>query len=75
MSSRRRHPHSKPKNWINRAVDRGRGNLHRALGIPLGAPIPEGQIEAAAKLPGKIGRQARLALNLRRLNRPPKPRP
>lgn len=63
MSGRKRSAY-----WIKPVVDRGRGRLHRALGIPLGEVIAREELQAAAKVPGKLGRQARLALTLRRLN-------
>jgi hypothetical protein len=53
------------RRWIRGAIKR-RGILHRELGVPMGKTIPLPKLRTAAKLPGKIGRRARLALNLRR---------
>lgn len=44
------------------------GALHHALGVPEGKPIPEAREEAAAKKPGKVGKEARLALVFRRVH-------
>lgn len=38
-----------------------KGGLHKSLGVPMGKPIPEKKIDAAAKKGGKVGKQARLA--------------
>lgn len=38
-----------------------KGGLHESLGIPQGEKIPQDRIAAAAKRPGKVGKQARLA--------------
>lgn len=38
-----------------------KGGLHESLGIPEGQTIPKDRIAAAAKRPGKVGKQARLA--------------
>lgn len=57
------------KNFIKSAVPKShRGDLHRALGIPQGNVIPHATLEAAAKRPGKIGEEARLALTLEKLH-------
>jgi len=56
---------SKGRNWIKGAT-KNKGGLHRSLGIPQGQRIPVSRIRAAAKRKGKVGRQARLALTLRR---------
>jgi hypothetical protein len=45
------------------------GALHRALGVPEGKPIPASKEEAAAKRPGRVGREARLALVFRRVHK------
>lgn len=44
------------------------GALHKELGVPQGQKIPEGELDAAAKKPGKLGRRARLAKTLRGMN-------
>lgn len=55
-------------NWIAKAT-RNKGGLHRSLGVLMGDKIPEKRIEAAAKRPGKVGKQARLAETLEGLRR------
>jgi len=52
------------RKWIKKAISRP-GALHRALRVPKGKKIPVARIHAAAKKPGRLGRQARLALTLR----------
>ena len=37
------------------------GGLHESLGVPKGKKIPAAKVAAAAKKPGKVGKQARLA--------------
>lgn len=54
--------------WIRDAIGE-EGGLHRSLGIPQGEDIPESKKRTAAKRPGKVGRQARLALRLERLRK------
>ena len=44
-----------------------KGGLRKSLGTPQGKKIPLGQIRAAAKKPGLVGKQARLALVFNRL--------
>lgn len=53
--------------WIQNAT-RNRGGLHKSLGVPMGKTIPLATVMAAAKKKGKVGAQARLALNLRTMN-------
>ena len=50
--------------WIKNAI-KTPGALHRALGVPEGKTIPAGRVAAAAKRPGKVGAEARLAQTLR----------
>ncbi len=52
------------KNFIQKAIGGDKGALHRALGIPVGKPIPQAMLAKAAKEPGKIGQMARLAETL-----------
>lgn len=52
------------KNWIAGAV-KDKGALHRNLGVPEGKKIPAAKIAAAAKMPGKVGKEARLAKTLK----------
>jgi len=59
---------SKQRRWIQKAIKRP-GALHRQLGIPQGKKIPVSVLRAAAKKGGKLGKRARLALTLRKLNR------
>ena len=54
--------------WIKGAI-KEKGGLHRSLGIPEGKDIPEKEKEEAAKRPGKVGKQARLALTLEKLRK------
>lgn len=51
-------------NWISGAIKRP-GALHKALKVPQGQKIPEGKIEKAAKAPGRLGKEARLAETLK----------
>jgi hypothetical protein len=55
------------KNWIAGAVGK-KGALHKEMGVPEGKKIPAGRLEAAAKKGGKLGKRARLAETLRKLN-------
>lgn len=56
------------KNWIAGAV-KNKGGLHRALGVPEGKKIPAKKVAAAARKPGKVGKEARLAETLGKLGR------
>jgi hypothetical protein len=56
------------KNWIAGAIKRP-GALHRALGVPGGKKIPAGKVAAAAKAPGKLGKEARLAQTLGKMRK------
>jgi hypothetical protein len=56
------------KGWIKGAT-KNKGGLHRSLGIPEGQKIPPGKIAAAAKLKGRVGKQARLAQTLKGLKK------
>ena len=53
-------------NWIAKAT-RNKGGLHRSLGVPEGKKIPSGMISKAAGRGGKVGKQARLAMTLKRI--------
>ena len=55
------------KNWIAGAIGKP-GALHKEMGVPQGKKIPAGRLEAAAKKGGKLGKRARLAETLRKLN-------
>ncbi len=56
------------KNWIKGAIKKP-GALRKALKVKAGKTIPAKKLRAAAKKGGKLGRRARLALTLRKLNR------
>lgn len=56
------------KNWIGDAT-KNKGGLHKSLGVPSGEKIPAKKIVAAAKLPGKAGKQARLAETLSKMRK------
>jgi hypothetical protein len=57
------------KNWIDGAVGKNKGGLHRALGVPEGQKIPAAKIKAAAAKGGKLGKEARLAETLGKLQK------
>ncbi len=52
------------KNWIAGAT-KNKGALHRNLGVPEGEKIPAAKLAAAAKRPGVVGKEARLAKTLK----------
>lgn len=56
------------RKWIQKAIKRP-GALRRTLGVKAGQKIPASKLRAAAKRPGRVGRQARLAMTLRKLGR------
>jgi hypothetical protein len=56
------------KNWIAGAT-KNKGALHRNLGVPEGKKIPAAKLNAAAKKPGKVGKEARLAKTLKGLRK------
>lgn len=56
------------KNWIAGAV-RHPGALHRQLGVPQGKRIPAKLLSEAAGSGGTLGRRARLAQTLGKMNR------
>lgn len=56
------------KNWIKGAIKKP-GALHEELGIPKGKKIPKAKLAAAAKKPGKLGKRARLAETLSKMNK------
>lgn len=55
------------KKWIQ-GMHMKKGALHRQLGVPEGEKIPSGKLNAAAKKGGTIGRRARLAQTLGKMN-------
>jgi hypothetical protein len=54
--------------WIKKAIKRP-GALHKALGVPKGKKIPLSKEKAAAKAGGRLGREGRLALTLRKMHK------
>jgi hypothetical protein len=52
------------KNWIAGAIKKP-GALRKELGVKEGQKIPAGKLAKAAKAPGKLGKQARLAETLK----------
>ena len=62
---------AKKKSWVAKVMAKpgAKGGLHKSLGIPSGEKIPASKIAAAAKQPGKVGRQARLAQTLKAMTR------
>lgn len=56
------------KNFIQKAIKRP-GALHRALGVPQSKDIPYDKIAKAAHEGGRVGREARFALTLRKLRK------
>ena len=56
------------KNWIAGAT-KNKGALHKNLGVPEGKKIPAGKLAAAAKKPGVVGKEARLAETLKGLRK------
>ncbi len=56
------------KNWIAGAI-RKPGALHKQLGVPQGKKIPAKKLAAAAEKGGKLGKRARLAETLKKLNK------
>lgn len=60
----------KSKKWIQKTgIAKHKGELHRALGVPLGEIIPEHKLIEASHMGGKMGHRARLAMTLRGLPR------
>jgi hypothetical protein len=56
------------RNFIAGAIKKP-GALRKSLGVKAGDKIPAGKLAAAAEKPGKVGRRARLAQTLRKMNR------
>jgi len=54
--------------WIQRAIKKP-GALHKQLGIPQGKKIPAKTLARAAEAPGKLGKRARLAETLKKMNK------
>jgi hypothetical protein len=58
----------KKKKWIQDAIKKP-GALHKSLKVKSDKDIPVGKLEKASKKGGKLGKRARLALTLRKLNK------
>lgn len=59
-----------PYQWIQRSgVNRPghKGRLHRALGYRQGTRIPESALLRKEHAPGRLGREARFALTMRKI--------
>lgn len=56
------------KKWIQGAI-KNPGALRKQLGVPEGKNIPAKKLTAAAKKGGTLGRRARLAQTLGKMNR------
>jgi hypothetical protein len=54
--------------WIQKAIKKP-GALHKELGVPEGKKIPEKKLAKAAKSGGKLGKRARLAETLKKMNK------
>lgn len=57
-----------PKNFIKKAIKKP-GALHKELGIKMGKKIPAKKIAVAAKKGGVMGKRARLAQTLKKINK------
>lgn len=55
-------------NWIKGAIKKP-GSLRKALGVKGDKTIPAGKLAKAAKAPGTLGKRARLAETLKKLNK------
>ena len=56
------------KKWIAGAIKKP-GALHKQMGVPEGQKIPAKKLSAAANKGGTLGRRARLAQTLKKLNK------
>lgn len=56
------------KKWIKEAIKKP-GALREALNIKKGEKIPKKTLAKAAKKPGKMGKRARLAQTLNKMNK------
>jgi hypothetical protein len=57
------------RKWIQKAMGKHPGALHRILHVPLSQRIPLALLNEAAKAPGVLGRRARATKNVRNLRR------
>lgn len=56
------------KKWIQKAIKK-KGALRKQLGVKKGKNIPVSKLRAAAKKGGKLGKRARLAINLKKMRK------
>ncbi len=57
-------------NWIQEAIKpENKGKLRKKLGVKSGEKIPVKKLVSAAKKSGKLGKEARLAETLRKINK------
>ncbi len=56
------------KKWIQDAI-KNKGSLRKELHIKKGKKIPKAKLEKAAKVKGKEGKRARLAITLSKLRK------
>lgn len=56
------------RKWIQSAIEKP-GSLRKAMKVKEGEKIPAKKLEKAAEAPGKMGKRARLAMTLKRMNR------
>jgi hypothetical protein len=56
------------KNWIKDAIKKP-GALRKSLGVKKGENIPAKKLEEASKKPGKMGKRARLAQTLKKMQK------
>ena len=64
---------TKKKKWIAGAIKK-KGALRKTLGVKAGKTIPASKLAAAAKQKGTTGKQARLAITLKKLKKGKKKR-
>lgn len=57
------------RKWVAKAFANSRGQLHRALHVPMGKKIPVSKLRAAAKGSGITAKRARLVLTARKFKR------
>jgi hypothetical protein len=56
--------------WISKAIKpANKGKLRKKLGAKKGKPISAKKLKAAAKKPGKLGKEARLAETLKKMRK------
>ena len=55
------------KTWIQKAIKKP-GALHKEMGVKMGKKIPAKMLAKAATKGGKMGKRARLAMTLKKMN-------